>query len=119
VAARGVSAACGWFGFALGAAAAFDVFYRIQVTNYRFLYVLFESTPNRLDYMDVWVLSIHVQTASRLLRGNVLSNEFRAEQAEKLSRRSPKFHNATTRMLRASLVLSSRWARSDSPKETP
>jgi hypothetical protein len=64
VAACGARAACGGFGFALNAAAAFDVFCGLQVTNYGFLDVLFESTPNRLDYMDVWVLSLHVQTAS-------------------------------------------------------
>jgi hypothetical protein len=67
VAARGVSAACGGFGFALNTAATFDVFFGVQVTNYGVLYVLFESAPNGLDYIDVWVLFLHAQTASPII----------------------------------------------------
>jgi len=83
VVARGASAACGWFGFALNTAATFDVFCGLQVTNYGVLNVLLESTPNRLDYMDVWVLSIHVQTASAITSWQPFSDESGGEQAEK------------------------------------
>ena len=68
-----VCAACGRFGFALNTAATFDVFYGVQVTNYGVLYVLFESTPNRLDYMDIWVLSLHVQTAFPIISPTFLA----------------------------------------------
>ena len=33
MATRGAGAACGWFGFVLNAAATFDVFSRLEVTN--------------------------------------------------------------------------------------
>jgi hypothetical protein len=48
VAARGASAAFGGFGFTLKTAATFDVFYWLQVTNYGFLYVLFDSAQIEL-----------------------------------------------------------------------
>ena len=34
MATRGAGAAYGWFGFALNTAATFDIFHRLQVTNY-------------------------------------------------------------------------------------
>jgi hypothetical protein len=49
----GAGAACGWFGFALNTAATFDVFHRLQVTNYGLFYILFESAPNRSDHIDL------------------------------------------------------------------
>ena len=59
----GASAACGGFGFALNTAATFDVFYRLQVTNYGVLYVPFDSAPSGSNYIDVWDLWFHNQTA--------------------------------------------------------
>jgi hypothetical protein len=117
VVARGASAACGWFGFPLYTAATFDVFYRLQVTNYGVLNILLESTPNRLDYMDVWVLSIHVQTALH----NYFVATFLATSPEESKRKSgarPDFANITS-TLRASLVVSSVGARSNWSKERP
>ena len=49
----GAGAACGWFGFALNTAATFDVFYRLQVTNYGLFNILFEATPNGSDHVNV------------------------------------------------------------------
>ena len=78
-------AAGGWFGFALKTAATFDVFYRLQVTNYGLFYVPFESAPNGSDHIFVWVLCIHAQTASPdLFPRQPCSDESRREQAEKL-----------------------------------
>jgi hypothetical protein len=54
----------GGFGFARNTPATFDVFYRIQVTNYGFLYLLFDSAPSGSNYIDVWDLSLHLQMAS-------------------------------------------------------
>jgi len=54
----------GGFGFAPKTPATFDFFYRLQVTNYGFLYVLFDSAPGGSDYIDVWDLSLHLQMAS-------------------------------------------------------
>ena len=55
--ARGASAACDGFGFAPNTAAAtFDVFYWLQVTNCD---VLFDSAPSRSNYIYVWDLCIH------------------------------------------------------------
>jgi hypothetical protein len=67
VAARSASAACGGFGFALNTAATFDLFYRLQVTNYGVLYVLFDSAPSGSNYIDVWDLFLHAQTASSII----------------------------------------------------
>ena len=84
VAARGASAAFGGFGFALKAAATFDVFYWLQVTNYGVLYVLFDSAPSGSNYIDVWDLCLHAQTASPIILSQCFSDESRREQAEKL-----------------------------------
>ena len=66
--------ACGGFGFACNTPASFDVFYRLQVTNYGFLYVLFDPAPRGSNHIDGWDLSIHVQMASpKLFRGDVLA----------------------------------------------
>jgi hypothetical protein len=73
VAARGASAFCGGFGFALNSAAAFHVFCWSQVTNYGVLYVPFDSAPNGSNYIYVWDLCLHAQTASPLFRRNVLA----------------------------------------------
>jgi hypothetical protein len=64
MATRGASAACGWFGFALNTAAAFNVFPRLQVTNDGLFDIVFESTPNGSDHIDVWLWCIFAQTAS-------------------------------------------------------
>jgi hypothetical protein len=61
---RGASAAFGGFGFALNTAPTFDVFYRLQVTNYGVLYVLFDSPPSGSNPVDVWDLCLHGQVAS-------------------------------------------------------
>jgi hypothetical protein len=84
VAARGASAAFGGFGFALKTAATFDVFYWLQVTNYGVLYVLFDSAPSGSNYIDVWDLCLHAQTASPIISSQRFSDESRREQAEKL-----------------------------------
>jgi len=84
VAARGASAAFGGFGFALKTAATFDVFYWLQVTNYGVLYVLFDSAPSGSNYIDVWDLCLHAQTASPIISSQRFSDESWREQAEKL-----------------------------------
>ena len=48
-------------GSARNTPAAFDVFYWLQVTNYRFPYILFDATPRGSDHIEVWDLSIHRQ----------------------------------------------------------
>jgi len=84
VAARGASAAFGGFGFALKTAATFDVSYWLQVTNYGVLYVLFDSAPSGSNYIDVWDLCLHAQTASTIISSQPFSDESRRKQAEKL-----------------------------------
>jgi hypothetical protein len=84
VAARGAGAAFGVFGFALKTAATFDVSYWLQVTNYGVLYVLFDSAPSGSNYIDVWDLCLHAQTASPIISSQRFSGESRREQAEKL-----------------------------------
>jgi hypothetical protein len=42
----GVSTACDGFGFAPNAAAAFHVFFRLEVTSYHVPYILFDSAPS-------------------------------------------------------------------------
>ena len=84
VAARGASAAFGGFGFALNTAPTFDVFYGLQVTNYGVPYVLFDSAPSGSNYIDVWDLCLHAQTASPIISLQRISGESRREQAEKL-----------------------------------
>jgi hypothetical protein len=62
--ARSASAARAGFGFALNTAAAtFDVFYWLQVTNYGVLYVLFDSAPSGPDYIDIFGVRLHAQNA--------------------------------------------------------
>lgn len=56
--------ACGGFGFARNTPATFDVFYRLQVTNYGLLNVLFDSAPSGSNHIDVWDLSLHLEMAS-------------------------------------------------------
>ena len=70
----GAGTACGWFRFALNSAAAFDVFHRLQVTNYGLFYIPFESAPKGPNLIGVWVFCTHGQTAfHNLFRGNVLA----------------------------------------------
>jgi len=70
----GAGTACGWFGFALNTATAFDVFHRLQVTNYGLFYIPFESAPKGPNLIGVWVFCTHGQTAfHNLFRGNVLA----------------------------------------------
>ena len=57
VAARGAGAACNRFRFAHSTVATFDVFYRLQITN--FDVSLLQAAPNRLDYIDVLILWLH------------------------------------------------------------
>jgi hypothetical protein len=85
VATRGARAACGGFGFARNTAATFEVFSWLQVTNYGVPYVLFDSAPNGSNYIDVWDLCLHAQTAPQLFRRNVFSDESQREQAKKIS----------------------------------
>ena len=74
VATPGAGAACGWFGFALNTAATFDVFHRLQVTNYGLFNIPFKSAPNGSDHVDVWFLCILAQTVSpNYFRGNLLA----------------------------------------------
>ena len=54
----------GGFGFARNTPATSDVFYRLQITNYGFLYVLFDSAPGGANYIDIWDLSLHLEMAS-------------------------------------------------------
>jgi hypothetical protein len=61
VATRGAGALCGCFGFALNTAATFDVFSRLEVTNDGRFYVVFESTPNGSEHIDVWIFWIRAQ----------------------------------------------------------
>jgi hypothetical protein len=41
----------------------FDVFYRLQVTNYGVFYVLFDSPPSGSNPIDIWDLYLHAQMA--------------------------------------------------------
>jgi hypothetical protein len=84
VAACGASPAFGGFGFALKTATTFDVFYWLQVTNYGVLDVLFDSAPSGSNYIDVWDLCLHAQTAATIISSQPFSDESRREQAEKL-----------------------------------
>ena len=93
VAARGASASFGGFGFALNTAATFDVSYWLQVTNYGVLYVFFDSAPSGSNYIDVWDLCLHAQTASPIISLQRISGESRREQAEKLFVRKSCAHN--------------------------
>ena len=54
----------GGFGFAPKTPATFDFFYRLQVTNYGFPYVVFDAAPGGSNDIDVWDLSLHLQMAS-------------------------------------------------------
>ena len=65
--ARGAGAAFDGFGLAPNTAATFDVFYWLQVANYGVLYVLFDSAPSGSNYIDVWNLCLHAQTASPII----------------------------------------------------
>src|SRR6266481_2404237 len=100
VAAGGASAACGGFGFALNTAATFDVFYRLQVTNYGVLYVLFDSAPSGSNYIDVWDLSLHAQTASQLFRSNVLATSPGESNPKSCSNRDPQGRGVRDRCFR-------------------
>jgi len=93
VAARGASAAFGGFGFALNTAATFNVSYWLQVTNYGVPYVLFDPAPSGSNYIDVWDLCLHAQTASPIISLQRISGESRREQAEKLFVRKSCTHN--------------------------
>ena len=62
-------------GFALKTAATFDVSYWLQVTNYGVLYVLFDSAPSESNYIDVWDLCLHAQTASTIISSQPFSDE--------------------------------------------
>ncbi len=59
----GTGTACGWFRFALNTTATFDVFHRLQVTNYGLFKILFESAPKRSNLIGVWVFCTHARTA--------------------------------------------------------
>ena len=66
--ARAASAACDGFGFARNAAATFDVFYWLQVTNFDVR--LLNSAPNGPDYIDIVGLCLHAQLFRRKVRLN-------------------------------------------------
>ena len=53
VATPGSGVACDWFRVALNTAATFDVFHRLQVTNYGPFNIPFESAPNGSDHINV------------------------------------------------------------------
>ena len=56
---------CDGFGFVRNtAAAAFDVFYWLQVTGNFGDMPLLQPAPNRLDYIDIWQLWLHGQISS-------------------------------------------------------
>jgi len=74
----------GGFGFARNTSATFYVFYWLQVTNYGVLYVLFDSAPSGSNYIDVWNLCLHAETASTIISPQRFPDEFRREQAKKL-----------------------------------
>jgi hypothetical protein len=81
----GVGTACGWFGVALSTAATFDVFRRLQVTNYGLFNILFESAPKGSNLIGVWVFCTHGQTAfPNLFRGNVLATSPGESKVKKL-----------------------------------
>ena len=62
----------------------FDVFYRLQVTNYGVFYVLFDSPPSGSNPIDIWDLYLHVQMAfPDYFVATVLATSPRREQAEK------------------------------------
>ena len=75
--------ACDGFGLTRNTP-TFDVFYRLQVTNYRVLYVLFDSPPSGSNAVDVWDLCLHVQMDSpNCCVATVLATSPQREQAEK------------------------------------
>jgi hypothetical protein len=57
--------------------------FRLQVTNYGVLYVLFNSAPGGSNYIDVWDVCLHAQTPPNYFVANVFSDDPRREQAEK------------------------------------
>jgi hypothetical protein len=62
----------------------FDVFYRLQVTNYGVFYVLFDSPPSGSNPIDIWDLYLHAQMAfPDYFVATVLATSPRREQAEK------------------------------------
>jgi len=62
----------------------FDVFYRLQVTNYGVFYVLFDSPPSGSNPIDIWDLCLHAQMAfPDYFVATVLATSPRPEQAEK------------------------------------
>jgi hypothetical protein len=62
----------------------FDVFYRLQVTNYGVFYVLFDSPPSGSNPIDIWDLCLHAQMAlTDYFVATVLATSPRREQAEK------------------------------------
>jgi hypothetical protein len=57
--------ACSGFGFPTALPpATFDIFHRVQVTNYGVLYVVFDSAPSGSNHIDIWDLFLHLQIAS-------------------------------------------------------
>ena len=76
--------ACGGLGFARNTPPTFDVFYRLQVTNYGVFYVLFDSPPSGSNPIDIWDLCLHAQMAlTDYFVATVLATSPRREQAEK------------------------------------
>jgi hypothetical protein len=62
----------------------FDVFYRLQVTNYGVFYVLFDSPPSGSNPIDIWDLCLHAQMAfPDYFRSNGFSNESAAGASRK------------------------------------
>ena len=62
----------------------FDVFYRLQVTNYGIFYVHFDSPPSGSNPIDIWDLYLHAQMAfPDYFVATVLATSPRREQAEK------------------------------------
>jgi hypothetical protein len=84
---RGVGAACIWFGFTLNTAAAFGVFYRLEVANYGLFYIPFDSAPGGSDCIDVWEWRLHAQTAHQLLPATFLATSLSESKLKGESRK--------------------------------
>src|SRR5262249_61905917 len=87
---RGLCPACYGFGFVRnGAATAFHVFYRFQVTGNFDDAPLLQSAPNRPDYIHIWALWLHGHRSVAVLEretDRVIANIFIALPLFKFAR---------------------------------
>ena len=77
VATPGFGADRAWFGLALNAAATFNVFRRLEVTNNGLFDILFESAPERSNLIGVWVFCTHLNSLPQFMRWQRFSDESR------------------------------------------